>query len=432
MAWVERVERRSQKAKHFYDADTGRYRAEFTIADRHYHTGLAWEDVDETLTDDSNPGFAKRCDKTRHILRVGQGGERRWYPRRNVPGEYVAITETQYWDDSGGGRWRKLNLPAALWKGNKAEWTRADMTFAITNTWRRVKLEINLLSSDAPVRMRFATEFVGLTLDGWDVKSGEEIVGRVDPVTATDADDNSLPAAMTWDGEYIEWSVDATGAAYPITIDPTLDTTPDEAAAFDTMTIRGNADSDQSASTTLGIRQKDATSARVSLIKWDLSGLSGATTTSRTLYLYNQAVVAADQPVTVSRILSANSGWIEACSWNYADGAGASDRWAGDTGNDGGADAGCSISGTDYSGTGMGTFTIVTNDPNGTEYAVSLGQTEFETMVGANYGMALWGTANSNNYLHSSSSATAGYRPRLVVEYTEAASGNPHYAYAQQ
>lgn len=31
MAWIEQVNRREQKAKHFYDADTGKYRAEFTI-----------------------------------------------------------------------------------------------------------------------------------------------------------------------------------------------------------------------------------------------------------------------------------------------------------------------------------------------------------------------------------------------------------------
>lgn len=72
MAWAELVEKRGQKVKHFYDADTDKYRAEFTIHDRHYKDEFDdWLEVDENFEDGGV--HDKKCDKTRHAIHVGNG-----------------------------------------------------------------------------------------------------------------------------------------------------------------------------------------------------------------------------------------------------------------------------------------------------------------------------------------------------------------------
>ena len=76
MAFVEDVLKRTQKAKHFYDADTGKWKAEYSIADQHYHDGSAWQDIDENLADDGLDGFTHKCEKTRHIIRLGAASTR--------------------------------------------------------------------------------------------------------------------------------------------------------------------------------------------------------------------------------------------------------------------------------------------------------------------------------------------------------------------
>jgi len=109
--------------------------------------------------------------------------------------------------------------------------------------------------------------------------------------------------------------------------------------------------------------------------------------------------------------------------WDYATGT---TRWAGDTGGDGGTDAGCSVSGTDYNGTSMGGWTYTSGDAAGVEYAVALNTAQFTSLVSANYGLvARSGDADWKSAIASSDHATTGYRPKLVVEYTEAGGGTP-------
>ena len=99
MAWIELPAKRKQKEKHYYDSDTNRFQAVFTIHDQHYKDETdTWQDVDENFVTDG-AGFDKKCDKTRHTFRVSNGGNRRWYPRRNVLTEYVDITEIQYYSN---------------------------------------------------------------------------------------------------------------------------------------------------------------------------------------------------------------------------------------------------------------------------------------------------------------------------------------------
>jgi hypothetical protein len=238
---------------------------------------------------------------------------------------------------------------------------------------------------------------------------------------------------MTWDGEYIEWSVDTIGATYPITIDPTFTdgVGGDATTAFDTYVATGSS-TDRSGAWELKAGCLTGSESALALFKFTLTSLEGATITDADLYLYDGTISTVAATYHVNRILSANSGWLESAIWDYADGSGNTDRWAGDTGNDGGADAGCSISGTDYSSTDLSTLAL-SSGSSGTERDFDLDNTEFANMVNANYGLVVYNPGTYERwYFCSSDNGTTGYRPKLVVTYTEAAAGNPYYAYAQQ
>lgn len=152
------------------------------------------------------------------------------------------------------------------------------------------------------------------------------------------------------------------------------------------------------------------------LLKFDLSGLpAGAVINSAKLYLYGSGGFYGGV-INLNRILPANSGWTEAATWNHKDGASA--HWAGDTAGNHGADAGCSVSGTDYSGTLLGSATFAQADNAETEFV--LDATEFGLMIANNQGIILRsGSASNYNYQPASSSdSTASSRPKLVVDYT--------------
>ena len=422
MSWIEQTSLRGRKAKHYRDDLTGQMRAEFTIHDQHYHDGAAWQDVDESLVDDGLDGYAKKCDKTQHIFRVGNGGQRRWYPRRNVLTEYVSITNIQYWRTQGQGSWANINLPAAVWKSNGAEWDMANLYASITNTWKRIKAEFILKDATAPTRLRFAITLVGLTLGAdWKLTSiaENEIVGSIDPPTAFDANDVSVPVTSVYAGGYIEWEVVTTGAVYPISVDPTFTDGygGDVTTAYDATTYQP-APGDNWGNNTNIYMENFATEYMRGLIKFNLSSLSGATINSGNLYLYNLTDTQESKNFAVNSILAANSSWTELGSCHdYAVGT---TRWAGDTGNDGGNDAGCSVSGTDFNASAMGTWTTGNNDAVGTEYNISLNASQVEAWITANYGAVLRMTTASGglNAVATSDHATTGYRPKLVVVYT--------------
>jgi hypothetical protein len=161
-------------------------------------------------------------------------------------------------------------------------------------------------------------------------------------------------------------------------------------------------------------------SARRNLIKFDLSSIPASSTiqsATLTVTLFT-ASISTDVHLSSNRILIANNSWTEAAAtWNYQDGAGGGHRWAGDTGADGGADAGCSVSGTDHSATVLGTGTIPNGSVAGYACAITLNASEMQLMLANNAGIVLTGDAGSGWSCADSENATAGYRPKLDITY---------------
>jgi hypothetical protein len=431
MAYIEVTSRRGRKEKHYYDADTNRFQAVITIHDQHYKDDLdEWQDVDESFVDDTTPGFNKKCDKTRHSILMGNGGNRRWYPRRNVSTEYVDITGMQYWD---GNSWRNLNLPTPVWMNNKTEWDMTNLYASVTNIWKRIKTEFILKNSNAYTRLRFTISFTGLIYNsttGELTSTTDGLVwGYIDKPKAfcgAIPDEIIIPVTQTYDGTYIEWSVDTTDAIYPIYVDPTFTDGygGNVDSAYDTFVWWEYPDDEQGSSLILYFRQLSGTlgdyNSPHALLKFDLTSLVGKTIGNANLYVhrYTSDTWWGQVYMYVNRIYSGNSAWTEErATWNYAN-EGTSTRWAGDVGSDGGDDAGCSSEGTDLSATKMGTYDlgVDNDDAEGTEYNIVLGLTDFALLVSGNYGVVGWGSTGYPG-VWSSDYSTTGWRPKLVVVY---------------
>ncbi len=220
-------------------------------------------------------------------------------------------------------------------------------------------------------------------------------------------------------------------AVYPIALDPTLTDGygGDVTTAYDTHIRENSAGSNYGTTTTL-IVCSNATQRMNALLKFTLTSLSGYTINSATLSIYNAFQYTSNLAYSFHRIKVANGSWTETgCQWNFEVGSPTNSRWAGDTGNDGGTDAGCSVSGTDYEATAIGTFTYTANTAANTKHDITLNATQVQSLVDdGDYGLIMILTTASifGNYgWQSSDHATTGVRPVLVVDYSEASTGQP-------
>ena len=166
------------------------------------------------------------------------------------------------------------------------------------------------------------------------------------------------------------------------------------------------------------------------LLKFDLSSLSASyTCVSAKLYLYHDYTAEGDGLNTgkVYSVSAANWPWIEGTGdikiakqgepcWNAreADGSeGVQRAWAGS--------AGCSTAGVDYESDAIGAWSFNANQPKGYEIVIDLNTDRVQQWFGSpntNYGIILVADDNiPSAHVGSAESATAGYRPKLVVHY---------------
>jgi hypothetical protein len=429
--WIEDTTKRNSKVKVYTDSvDPAKHRVIEGVADQHYSDGTFWVDIDESIVDGTVSGFAHKCDKVRHAIHIGETGTRRWMPRRNYPTEYIEFGRLQSWT---GAAWVDVNLGTAVRTGNAIAWDTTNFSLALTNNWHRIKIEAVLKTEVARRRLRWPVSLSGLTYNAGALTSIADgvVVGHVDKPIAWDANgsnqNRNVTIVTTYSGGYLEFGGDLSLVVLPITIDPTFTDGPggDVTSSFDSYVNEAGPDSMYGAATLLYLWRQGGANRLNSLVKFDFSGIPGGVTiNARTLYFYqyiNGALASANIPIY--RILVADSGWLENCSWNYANGDIATDRWAGDVANNGGSDAGCSVSGTDYAAAAMATFSIGGGDLLGVEYAISLDATEFASMLAANHGLYVIEPNDVECAVCSSDHATAGYRPKIVIDYTAAGGG---------
>lgn len=209
--------------------------------------------------------------------------------------------------------------------------------------------------------------------------------------------------------------VDAAGqgnlatAQFKMGIRVTLTYQPAEATMLDTWVSTASADTNHGTEVTIRCTKDTGNS----LLKFPISLGASPTVQSGVLSLYVHTQAINISTITASRLLAAVAVWTEASTWNYM--TPSTVRWPGDAGGDGGADAGCGVSGTDYSSTPFGSVAWPSNFPAETEFQINLNTSELALMCANNYGMQLKSSGVSEVRMTSSSYATATARPKLVL-----------------
>lgn len=212
----------------------------------------------------------------------------------------------------------------------------------------------------------------------------------------------------------------------------------DTNSAFDLLMSDGWATHNGGAHASLNLdrpRSPNTTGRQKAFLRFLLSAIpEGSTCNSAILHLFHDYNAEAGYPFTGTAyaITEANGDWVEGTKdialagsgepcWNAkeADGSGGvTTAWAGS--------AGCSTSGTDFVATAVGEVAMNPADAIGTEYQMSLDTDLVETWFGSNddnFGIVMWAVGNGQIHLGSAESATTGYRPYLVVDYTAPESG---------
>jgi hypothetical protein len=432
MAFIEQVELRSRASKIFKDSiDPLKMQLVTSTADQHYHDGTAWQDIDETFVTDSLSGFAHLADKVRHAIHVGSTGTRRWMPRRDHPEEYVEFGRLQSWS---GTQWQNVNLGTATRTGQSISWTTTNFNLKLTNTWRRIKIDVVLKTLAAKRRLRWAVSLVGVTYNAGDIVSVAEglKVGHVDLPIAWDAngsiDNQNVTITTTYSGGYIEFSGDLSSAVLPITIDPTFTSTQTNTDA-DTIILSNNTTLNYGLYSLIIPLYVSGAIYRA-LIKIDCIAddkvPAGSTITSASLILRCTAeTLTTDRDISIYRSLvewfegfktySAPDAGQDGSTWAKRN-ANGSVNWSGGAGG---------ASGSDWYSTATDTVSITGID---TDFTWDV--TDDVTLWAGgttNYGWWLKHPSETGNLggksFASSDHTTASYRPKLVVNYTTAASG---------
>lgn len=199
----------------------------------------------------------------------------------------------------------------------------------------------------------------------------------------------------------------------------TLTLQPDETDALDTYIYSYTATTNYGTNAQIGVGEGDYGMARYmrSLVTFDLSDIpSGSAVSSVSLTLtVSQDFTDKSEQFCVYRI---KRNWTESgATWNTYNG---SNAWTSSGG----------WSSTDVDQTSLGCLTLGAAEPSGTALTWTLDATVVEEMITggslSNYGFMVKADNEFNDayMFHSSSSATSGYRPKLVVVY-EAATPTP-------
>src|SRR3972149_6781324 len=155
VTWNERIDLRHRQRKIFENSDNPRLRrAVIAGYDLHYDDSQgAWQDCVEGYETSDVVGYNQMARRLRHALHVANNGGRRWYPRRNVPGEYVQFGRLQYWN---GTSWVNVPFGTPVVTNNQIFWDHTLFSLKLFVNWHRIKIEAVLKSSGAARPLRWA------------------------------------------------------------------------------------------------------------------------------------------------------------------------------------------------------------------------------------------------------------------------------------
>jgi len=402
------------------DLGGGRFRHTQDLKPIAYFQGGLWRRIVRDWAD-GDASFPHVISQAGLRVRTAPKGDRRILPVQDDDNAWFSISSPFI---QIGGNWTQPSLGAFSRQGNLLQATSTNVNTYIWHGGHFIKAGFLLKGGWQPANGQFAFRvgLNGLTRQGGQLLYNGQPVMRLRPPVVYDWDNQEDVRQITRDfvnigaNTYILFTLPSlAGMARPV-VDPTLTLQPDATDGIDTRVFDGSPNTNYGTNVEMYLGGN-----RLGLVKFDVSSIFGNTVTSATMSLWNNQVQANNLDYTLNSILIANSAWTEAgATWNYA--VASTIRWSGDTGNDGGTDAGCSVSGTDYNATALATFTYVALTPIDTEQQITLNVAQVQDWVdGNNYGSILRCPGSNNIGWRSSDYADdATKRPKLVVEYTEA------------
>ena len=295
-------------------------------------------------------------------------------------------------------------------------WPNADLRFLLGG--HRLQKDI-LLKAGHPTQFQFRIDdHAGLNQDTLETPEFRILAPVLQPPAGNPA--QSIP--LTWGkstqgGKLILTATLPPGNWSGWTLDPTLTLQPDAADGRDTTLWQdapgysSNSDTD-----TVLLLRSIVGGRHIGLMWFDLSSIGTATITAATLTMVWGGSDTNTKTITLKAILAANSGWNENAWWNYANSVTLL-RWAGDTEQNGGADAGCSIDGTDVNAINLGQASFG-NTPVDTQATFDLSTSQVQDWLVSNHGFRITTNYVNNIPFYTSDSATAANRPKLVVTYS--------------
>ena len=170
----------------------------------------AWQEIDDALEDDGAEGFSVRTGHTGHLLRMAADGKRRLYPNRYDLTRYVEFSALP----SVGTPQRGENYLA---------WDRPHFAVKMFSGGTCVKFLFLLKDASAPTSVSFNVTLVGLTRQGRFLLADGVPVAEMRLPTAVDAAGTERDCTFTLSTGKVTISLDTTGLAFPIEIDPTVD-----------------------------------------------------------------------------------------------------------------------------------------------------------------------------------------------------------------
>jgi hypothetical protein len=366
-------------------------------------------------------------------VRIGDDGRYAVHPTRELA-RYVAFGGPQV---KVGGKWTAVPFDKPTRKDNTVIWTQKQADLKLTHIGHGLKHEMWLKNGYVPEDnlIAVAVNLVGLTRSGSTLLADGKPVARIQSPVVYDAANRLDTRPIKWDitsrdGQpYIVYALpDLTGMAAPV-VDPTLTLQPDATAGKDN-SLQGF-----SATRKKWNHGADTNLVQLTphthLLQFALASLPvSATVTASTLTLYATGTSIDDRSDSVYQLAAANAAWAEGTKagdvagagescWDAlaADGAGGvTTAWAGS--------AGCQTAGTDYINTLLGTVNYTASSPVGSDCPCvfnAAGLAAIQAKAGASIDFAIM--SGTLVQVASSDHATAGYRPKLVVEYTLPSSG---------
>ncbi len=207
---TELIAKRTANSK-TYDLGNGVYKVVASLGALHYRDAQgSWQNIDTTATESDSIPFTTKFVKLPYIVRVGSDSSRRIYPDRN---------DLSYWLELGKPF---PNMGAPVKQGNQWVWDFTNAAITLAFGRQAVKFDILLKNDSAPTNLTLPFTTQGLTRGGHFLYHNGNVVAELRQPYAVDANGVERDVAIQFNSGSVTLSLDDTGLAYPILIDPTV------------------------------------------------------------------------------------------------------------------------------------------------------------------------------------------------------------------